>query len=91
VNAPRIPCRHAASGGAGRAIIAKDDDFLNLSLRHTPVVRLIWVRAGNRSTNRLIERFSEAWPQMRTALPPSEAIVEQRQTRMIRLAAPPGR
>lgn len=51
-------CEHAQA--EGRVIITKDADFLNLSLRYNPVVRLVWVRVGNMSTNRLIERFSEA-------------------------------
>ncbi|MFC4725732.1 DUF5615 family PIN-like protein [Glycocaulis abyssi] len=60
----------------GRIIVTKDADFLGLSLRFDPAIRLVWVRMGNVSTNALLDRFSTAWPQIRTALNSGEAIVE---------------
>lgn len=62
----------------GHVIVTKDADFLSLSLRYDPAIRLIWVRLGNMSTNHLLERFSQAWPQMRAALEAGETTVELR-------------
>ncbi|AZU05169.1 hypothetical protein X907_2658 [Glycocaulis alkaliphilus] len=60
----------------GRIIVTKDADFLDLSLRFDPAIRLVWVRMGNVSTNALLDRFSTAWLQIKAALLTGETVVE---------------
>ncbi|MGP1273986.1 MAG: DUF5615 family PIN-like protein [Caulobacterales bacterium] len=62
----------------GRIVITKDADFLNLSLRYEPAVRVLWVRVGNMATIALIARIAQVWPQIRTAFEDGETIVELR-------------
>ncbi|MFN3835109.1 MAG: DUF5615 family PIN-like protein [Glycocaulis sp.] len=60
----------------GCIIVTKDADFLGLSLRFDPAIRLVWVRVGNISTNALLDRFTTAWPQIKAALLAGETVVE---------------
>lgn len=60
----------------GAVLVTKDEDFVTMRALSTRGPAVIWVRIGNTTTPRLIERFSAAFPGVLAALERGETIVQ---------------
>jgi predicted nuclease of predicted toxin-antitoxin system len=70
----RVIWSHAAATGA--VLITKDEDFVVMRALDNKGPAVIWVRIGNTTRRALIERFSEALPDILASLERGHTIVE---------------
>ena len=59
-------------------VLTKDADFVELLIRHGPPPSILWVTAGNTSTDRLVELIRATWPRIVELLESGETLVEIR-------------
>ena len=61
-----------------RAIVSKDEDFVDRWLSNDEGVALIWVRKGNCSNQALMAWFAPLWPEVLKRLEQGERLIELR-------------
>ena len=60
----------------GLVVMTKDEDFVDLVLRHGPPPQVIWVRSGNMSNAHFKALLSDTFRDALTLIESGEAIVE---------------
>lgn len=62
----------------GRALVTKDEDFRDLSIRLGPPPPVVWVRIGNCRKSVLLAAFARVLPALLDSLRAGESLVELR-------------
>lgn len=60
----------------GAVLITKDEDFVNLWLKKTQRVPIVWVRLGNCTNRALLQWFAPLWPEVRRRIEAGEDFIE---------------
>jgi predicted nuclease of predicted toxin-antitoxin system len=61
---------------AGAVVMSKDQDFVDLLLRHGPPPQIIWITCGNTSNARLQDILTDTWPTILQLLAAGENLIE---------------
>lgn len=67
-----------AARRADAVVLTKDQDFVEMLLRHGPPPRILWLTSGNTSNARVRELLERAWPRLIALLQAGESLVELR-------------
>jgi predicted nuclease of predicted toxin-antitoxin system len=66
------------AAGQGRAVISKDEDFLDLANQPGAKGQFVWVRIGNCRKTQLLAAFAKILPDLQQSLAAGNRIVEVR-------------